>query len=544
MKTLANYSRKMLERRIRLLVVALNMLLEGSQLPEVLKKELGKTHECLIENITKMPLSIMREFVHRMHGYFLSLYDVIKDNDFGHLPNVPTIPISEPKQTVEKKTQPPKHTPKRKRGRPKKPKLPYQRYHFPIAVDGLTTFDSLDNTNRDGSDDDLVEESMVMSLLDPISGHRLITPLRTRFCSHLQCFDMESFLELNNLRPFKVGIRRERPLPNGKPNVAAIFRDTQRRPLNPEIHNKMTPDFGYKTRYKHNLEQRKYNNNLLFFKCPICRLEFNIKDPGDVYVVGDLVDLLFDLDQTGHGNVEKVRISKDGTWSPIIEEETKEIEESKVVEIDLDDMTSEEEVTVKKEGEVNDKDETNEVNDKDETTENNGEKVSEKEETTENHADKTIEENANETSSDTDVEVNDAEETDNWSDESRELDRAMDTALGPDDPYRGYFAQQMGIPVRVGIQQQKRYVTPPPPPSVYPPAQRIRLRDILMHQSQDAYYGNGRWNSQPSKMYEGQLHQQNLRRSATYGPPRNDHQNDGPVFFTGNGEEDDPFVID
>ncbi|KAG0615326.1 hypothetical protein M758_5G032100 [Ceratodon purpureus] len=51
------------------------------------------------------------------------------------------------------------------------------------------------------ADDEVVEGASRVSLRCPISHQRLVTPVKASTCRHLQCFDYDSFLEINEKRP-------------------------------------------------------------------------------------------------------------------------------------------------------------------------------------------------------------------------------------------------------------------------------------------------------------------------------------------------------
>jgi E3 SUMO-protein ligase PIAS1 len=51
------------------------------------------------------------------------------------------------------------------------------------------------------SDPDIVVGSSVMSLKDPVSYMRISVPCRSDICSHHQCFDAASFLQLQEQAP-------------------------------------------------------------------------------------------------------------------------------------------------------------------------------------------------------------------------------------------------------------------------------------------------------------------------------------------------------
>ncbi|QOU22634.1 hypothetical protein BRETT_002816 [Brettanomyces bruxellensis] len=634
-----------LEHKARLLVVSVNMLLETTKLPESSRKILERVHNCFLKQLPTMTLDKVRTFVLRLHGYLMSLRNVIEGKEemdieksireSASLMEEPTVgrekqvaakevekrmsakeagkqnastqKAAKPKKAVKetKKTAKKKKVTKRRK---RKPKLPYARYHFPIPVDDMTTFGGLRNAFNDDEDEDdddeLVEESMVMSLLDPISGSRLVTPLRTRFCSHVGCFDMASFLALNKLRPFKVGIRRERPLPSGEPNVAAIFRDTRRRPINPDSHNQKTTEFDYKLRCKKNKDAGKYNNDLEFFKCPICRIEFSIKVPGDVYVVGELVDLLFSMDQDGHEKAEKVEISRDGNWVPL-EEEPEEVKIQKsnsVVEINLDDETSDEEgedgKRVKKEMPSEENRETNaggqiRMNKPLSNCQlsncqlsngqlSNGQLNPDQLHSDQSHSDQLPSDQQPPNSlGGTAIMSSDTE--DSWDAEFQELDRVMGEDFWAEGIHRlrasGWRKmdgtesdaemQNAAYEMHVGVKKllnalqgddgravqdntalPQRRVGPPPPPSQYQGQFRNSIGRISADAGQSRFPGYSQppmYSNRRNTGENGAVFLRNLRRTATYGPPGGAAGNNGntePVFFTGNGEEDDPFVID
>ncbi|GAV30173.1 hypothetical protein PMKS-003681 [Pichia membranifaciens] len=149
-------------------------------------------------------------------------------------------------------------------------------------------------TDDDG-DDDIVEKYVRLSLKDPLSG------LRMRYS--------------------------EKPAKVGEVDVMKILEDTNRKVIDIKDHNKMTPSFPYKTKQKMFKEKNKQMNDLEWFCCPICKLEFNIKRIGDVYVVGEFVDMLQDLSlEDNNENVEDIEIdmSEKGKWRWIREDENDE----------------------------------------------------------------------------------------------------------------------------------------------------------------------------------------------------------------------------
>ncbi|OWB68438.1 hypothetical protein B5S33_g3591 [[Candida] boidinii] len=170
----------------------------------------------------------------------------------------------------------------------------------------------------DDDDDDLVESAVLISLLDPITSNRIRIPVRSRVCSHLDCFDLISFRELNRLSPFNV-VSRNQASYIARPKVLALLDDAKRRPLNPQKYNTRTIDFNYRQKKKWNSENKKFNNALEFFCCPICNLEFSIKTPGDLYIIGEMLEILENLNK--NSKVSKIELSLDGKWKYYMEKD-------------------------------------------------------------------------------------------------------------------------------------------------------------------------------------------------------------------------------
>ncbi|EGT39639.1 CBN-GEI-17 protein [Caenorhabditis brenneri] len=52
-----------------------------------------------------------------------------------------------------------------------------------------------------GGEDDIAMDQLKISLLDPLSKMRMKTPVRCQDCTHLQCFDLMSYLMMNEKKP-------------------------------------------------------------------------------------------------------------------------------------------------------------------------------------------------------------------------------------------------------------------------------------------------------------------------------------------------------
>lgn len=195
-------------------------------------------------------------------------------------------------------------------------------------------------------DEELVEKAFVISLNDPISNKRIMTPVRSRFCSHLECFDLDSFLVMNNLNKVKPKSACTSSLANLKKRmsslVAAKSLDSDRMQLvisefQPQIqqidrnlHNQVTTRFDYKLKLSENRRLGLKNNDLQFFTCPVCGLEFNVYK--DLVLVNCLADLLMELDNMNINKkdqiyykaskvlqnsdlIESVKIMPDASWT-------------------------------------------------------------------------------------------------------------------------------------------------------------------------------------------------------------------------------------
>lgn len=183
------------------------------------------------------------------------------------------------------------------------------------------------NNEEEEEEDELMEQKVRLSLKDPISGSRLVTPMRSIFCSHVECFDYDSFLAMYNLKPFKMAIQRysTKPTKVGEVDILKILEDTKRPVLSINSLEQHTRDYDYNSKLATLKDNNKPFNELEWFRCPICKLEFNIKKLGDLYCVGEFVDLLQDIKFEDHNeDIEAIEIdlSQGGKWRYIHEDET------------------------------------------------------------------------------------------------------------------------------------------------------------------------------------------------------------------------------
>lgn len=63
------------------------------------------------------------------------------------------------------------------------------------------TTDSCFKVLAKAKDDDIVVNSQVVSLRDPVAGVRIQLPCRSTVCSHSECFDATYFLQLQEQAP-------------------------------------------------------------------------------------------------------------------------------------------------------------------------------------------------------------------------------------------------------------------------------------------------------------------------------------------------------
>ncbi|KAL3686227.1 hypothetical protein R1sor_004249 [Riccia sorocarpa] len=84
------------------------------------------------------------------------------------------------------------------------------KYVVAIAATSVTPYSSstvelaeyvVPSTEGDAIDDEVVEAGSRISLRCPISHKRIVTPVKGVLCKHHQCFDFDSYIEMNELRP-------------------------------------------------------------------------------------------------------------------------------------------------------------------------------------------------------------------------------------------------------------------------------------------------------------------------------------------------------
>ncbi|KAL2654253.1 hypothetical protein R1flu_022381 [Riccia fluitans] len=84
------------------------------------------------------------------------------------------------------------------------------KYMVAIAATSITPYSSSSvelaeyvapSTEGDTIDDEVVEAGSRISLRCPISHKRIITPVKGLLCKHHQCFDFDSYIDMNELRP-------------------------------------------------------------------------------------------------------------------------------------------------------------------------------------------------------------------------------------------------------------------------------------------------------------------------------------------------------
>ncbi|KAF7552633.1 hypothetical protein G7046_g7349 [Stylonectria norvegica] len=125
-----------------------------------------------------------------------------------------------------------------------------------------------------GSDDIIIEgETLPVSLKDPFSAVIFDVPVRGVSCRHLECFDLETWLQTRPAKPAPVGSARE----GAEPSMVDVW------------------------------------------KCPICNLDAR---PNSLLVDEFFVHVRKTLVQRGEARVTKITMAADGTWKSVQVQET------------------------------------------------------------------------------------------------------------------------------------------------------------------------------------------------------------------------------
>jgi hypothetical protein len=75
----------------------------------------------------------------------------------------------------------------------------------------------------DEEDDDVLEQAYVVSLHDPLSCMRIVTPARGVSCRHAQCFDLATYLEFSHMNQYWNCPVCRHPLPASSIGVDTFF---------------------------------------------------------------------------------------------------------------------------------------------------------------------------------------------------------------------------------------------------------------------------------------------------------------------------------
>lgn len=140
-------------------------------------------------------------------------------------------------------------------------------------------------TGRDDDDDDgisLVMKDLSIDLADPFSSVIFNIPARGLACTHMECFDLETWL---NTRPAK-------PTPKCSHGGAPCGCAKQSEPSNPDK-----------------------------WRCPIC---FKDARPYSLRIDGFLVKVRQKLEMEGKLRAKSMLVAADGTWNAIVEDDTGE----------------------------------------------------------------------------------------------------------------------------------------------------------------------------------------------------------------------------
>lgn len=189
-------------------------------------------------------------------------------------------------------------------------------------------------------DEDIIENFVAIPLVDPISKTRMLTPVRSVNCTHIDSFDLDSFFALNNVAKIKLRSRRSR---SDLRNLKISLQDR----LNPYLKaapanraHKVVNQQHYVMLKLENKYMGRCNNNLRVFTCPICDVEFDIFK--DLYNVDFLQQIIVELNEIVLNKVPKtfedvytnrthnfdeithIVINRDGTYNYHVRDEYKE----------------------------------------------------------------------------------------------------------------------------------------------------------------------------------------------------------------------------
>ncbi|RGP79162.1 hypothetical protein FLONG3_2733 [Fusarium longipes] len=123
------------------------------------------------------------------------------------------------------------------------------------------------------SDDIIIEdETLTISLADPFSATRFTEPVRGSQCKHLECFDLETWLQTRPLKPpQKGGGPREQ---GGEPSMVDVW------------------------------------------KCPICSLDAR---PNNLWIDDYFAGVRRSLISSGDMRTKSITVAADGKWSPVLD---------------------------------------------------------------------------------------------------------------------------------------------------------------------------------------------------------------------------------
>lgn len=149
------------------------------------------------------------------------------------------------------------------------------------------------------NNEDIIENSITIALTDPITKSKMLTPVRTTKCAHIDSFDLDSFFALHNISKVKLKSRRIKTDLSLLKKYTTSLLDR----LNPYLSNapaKKKHEIVNKTEYVmlklENKHMGRDNNNLRYFTCPICDKEFDVLN--ELYSVDFLQEIIVELNNT------------------------------------------------------------------------------------------------------------------------------------------------------------------------------------------------------------------------------------------------------